>query len=76
MVGCQGRVAHHYWAMMTNITAPLWTRPGQVVVTLLCFQSWVGETEKQVRFLPPPCRELLAGLVATGSASRVWAIRL
>ena len=45
MVGCQGRVAHHYWAMMTNITAPLWTRPGQVVVTLLCFQSWVGETE-------------------------------
>jgi len=21
MAGCQGRVAHHYWAMMTNITA-------------------------------------------------------
>jgi len=21
MAGCQGRVAHHYWAMITNITA-------------------------------------------------------
>ena len=26
MVGCQGRVAHHYWAMMTNITEQAYTK--------------------------------------------------
>ena len=30
MDGCQGRVAHHYWALMTNITVELRIGVGSV----------------------------------------------
>ncbi|EDR16118.1 uncharacterized protein LACBIDRAFT_301890 [Laccaria bicolor S238N-H82] len=33
MVVCQGQVAHHYWAMMTNITALLLHEPSSVLYT-------------------------------------------
>jgi len=40
MAGCQGRVAHHYWAMMTNITGR-WACVGEQWCSMSHIHLWI-----------------------------------
>jgi len=77
MAGCQGRVAHHYWAMMTNITAhwahfrvPVCNKT--CIGRIYCLQHlWVILCSSTAESLSD-CKPRTAGIVVSPLGCRNW----